>query len=142
MVLKQCGENLNKLDITSNTDTKTLTENEKASFGSNVLALLGVFLWKLIVYIVDFIMMLSLIKYDKTYLTFIFIGLSILDLVVGLIRAKITSLTNKNKDINLGNALLDNVRDIEKTTLVKFIMRIVNILYWGYAVYLLYFLNN
>lgn len=138
-ILKECGENFNKLNITANTDTKTLSDEDKFCFGGSILTLIAIFVWKLMVYIIDFIMMLSLIKYDHTYITIIFIGLSVLELIVVLIGAKINSFTNKNKDVNLGDSLLDTVRDIEKTTFVKFIMRILNILYWGYAVYLLFF---
>lgn len=139
-ILKQCGDNFNKINITSDTDTKTLSEEDKLCFGGSVLTLLAIFIWKLLVYIVDFFMMLSLIKYDHTYITIIFIGLSVLELIVGLIKAKINTFTNKNKDVKLGDSLLDTVKDVEKTTFVKFIMRITNILFWGYAVYLLFFI--
>lgn len=141
-IVKQCGENFNKINLTSDTDTKDLSEDDKLCFGGSILTLLAIFLWKIIVYIIDFIMMLSLIKYDNTYITTIFIGLSILDLVIGLIKAKINMAFGKNKkDTNLGDSLLESVKDIEKTTFVKFILRIINILYWGYALYLLFFIK-
>lgn len=141
-ILKQCGENFNKINITSDTDTKTLSEEDKLCFGGSVLTLLAIFLWKIIVYIIDFIMMLSLLKYDNTYITAIFIGLSVLDLVIGLIKAKVNLMLGKNKkDTKLGDSLLETVREVEKTTFVKFILRIINILYWGYALYLLFFIK-
>lgn len=141
-ILKQCGENFNKLNITTDTDTNSLSENDKLSFGGSILTILAIFLWKIIVYIIDFVMMLSLIKYDNTYITIIFIGLSVLDLVIGLIKAKINVILGKNKkDVNFGDSLLETVKEIEKTTFVKFILRIINILYWGYALYLLFFIK-
>jgi hypothetical protein len=84
-------------------------------------------------------MMLSLIKYDHTYITIVFIGLSIFDLVVGLIKAKITNKKNKDRVFKFGDSLIELAKDIEKTTFIKFIMRILNILYWSYALYLLFF---
>lgn len=142
MILKSCGETFQKLDINSDTDTKTLSESDKLSFGGSTLTILAIFLWKIIIYIIDFIMMLSLIKYDNTYITVIFIGLSVLDLVIGLIKSKINIMLGKNKkNVNFGDSLLETVKEIEKTTFVKFILRIINISYWGYALYLLFFIH-
>lgn len=141
-ILKQCGENFNKLNITPDTETKTLSEEDKLCFGGSTLTLLAMCAWKIIIYIIDFIMMLSLLKYDNTYITVVFIGLSVLDLVIGLIKAKINVMLGKNKkDVNFGDSLLESVKEIEKTTFVKFILRIINILYWGYALYLLFFIH-
>lgn len=138
-VLKQCGENLKELNISSDTDTKTLSSQDKTKFLGNVMSVLLCLLCQGIVFIIDFVMMLSLIKYDHTYITIVFIGLSILDLVVGLIKAKITNKKNKDRVFKFGDSLIELAKDIEKTTFIKFIMRILNILYWSYALYLLFF---
>ena len=47
------------------------------------------------------------------------------------------SKTNKTKE-----ELLDDLNKVKVFSFTNILMRIVNVSYWGYAIYLLYFLNK
>jgi hypothetical protein len=103
--------------------------------------LMGLTVWVLIfgaisifVYILNYIFMFSMIKYDNTFITLGYIILSLIMFISDNIK---NSKNNKNKD-----EFLNDLNKVKSCSFKNILMRIINVSYWGYAVYLLYFLDK
>lgn len=121
-------------DFSNNTKTKDMPkEISEKMIGLTIWALIfGVI--SILICILNYIFMFSMIKYDNTYITLGYIIISLIMSIIGSIKG---SKTNKTKE-----ELLDDLNKVKIFSFTNISMRIINVSYWGYAIYLLYFLNK
>lgn len=136
---KSSGETFNKIGFNNDSKIKALSDESKRSIVYYIFIFLFVILFKIFIFVIDFIMMLCMLKYDNTYITTIFIALSIIHLMCGLIKGKLSSIKDKKNEKRIGDSFIELSEELNKITFRKFILRIINILYWGYALLLLFF---
>jgi hypothetical protein len=117
-------------------DVDKASEEEKYAVGVSIIIFLLYALWLIIIFIIDFFMMLAMLKYDNTIFTLIFIGLTLVNFIYSLIKGKLAS--NKKSEKSVSETYFENADNLKKFTLVRFICKITNIVYWGYAIYLLF----
>lgn len=131
---KEVVNEMSPEDFTNNTKTKDMSkETSEKLIGLTIWALIFGFI-SIIICILNYIFMFSMIKYDNTCITFEYIIISLIMFIVGSIKS---SKTNKTKD-----ELLNDLNKINLFSFSSIFMRLINVSYWGYAVYLLYFLNK
>lgn len=113
----------------------TKSDDIKIEIMLKMFCVIAVGIYKILMLIIGLIMMLTMIKYDPTLITKIFILLNITYIIVSMIKAKFA----KKKDDNLIESTRKTIYDIERFSFYKFMCRLINVLYWGYAIYLLFF---
>lgn len=128
--LERC--NINKMDDISNINSESKFH---ILFKMILLCIIG--LYKFLLIPIDFILMLSMLKYDNTYITLIFIVITIIDIIIRLIKGNAERRQNKTKSVKI--VAREDFEKLNNITLYTMICRMVNVLYWGYAIYLLYF---
>lgn len=139
--------NINKMVIKSfkgiddNTKTEDISETQAFGIVSSLIIMFIYGILALLTFILDYFMMFSMLKYDSTYITIIFIGLSLFSFIFNTICSKIKSTFSKKEKQSLSESmksLEDESKKSNKITFKKLVLRIINALYWGYALYLLF----
>lgn len=128
-------KSLEKYNVTKSDDIDSIEEDGKIEIMLKMFCVIAVGIYKILMLVVGLIMMLTMVKYDPTLITKIFILLNITDIIVSMIKAKFA----KKKDDNLIESTRKTIYDIERFSFYKFMCRLINVLYWGYAIYLLFF---
>lgn len=132
---KRYLKSLERYNVTKSGDIDSIEEDGKIEITLKGFRIIVVGIYKILMLIIGLIMMLTMVKYDPTLITKIFILLNITYIIVSMIKAKFA----KKKDDNLIESTRKTIYDIERFSFYKLICRLINVLYWGYAIYLLFF---
>ena len=123
--------------VDKHTDTKSLPQEQQFNILlSGVFCILYI-VFGLLISILEFYVMLSLIKYDDTYIMLGYLIFSFGIMTIMFIKNLIKSKLSKSKT-STSETFLKQSEDMSKTTLYKFIRRLLDLLYYGYALYLLF----
>lgn len=128
-------ESLEKHNIKEAKDIDNISKEAKVDIVVKMLYILLITGFKLFMIVIDFIIMLNMLKYDSTLITTLFIILTLIDVFISLIKAKFV----KNKKDNLIESTRKSLCKLERFSIYGFICRVLNVLYWGYVIYLLFF---
>lgn len=121
-------------------DLNNLNEEEKQKIGLSTIIFIVDMVVLLILNIIEYIVIICVIKYDSTYICVGFLIYTILKTICYTIKNKVTKAFN-NKDKTLEESMESfktNIDTFDKITLTKFINRTIEILYWNYVVYILF----
>lgn len=134
-LLKKYFKKLLESQIEYDGDFEMLTKNNPGDI--IFCGLLGV--GELILWFIDLIVCFFLLKYDQTYITIIFIILTLVNLIIFYIKGNKNKFKKSNKlDKEKIHKLHIQIEEIDKTTFKKIIIRIINAAYWSYAIYLMF----
>jgi hypothetical protein len=132
----KCKEH--NINIGNKEDIEKYTDEQKSIYGVNMIIFVGMFIERSIVILIDVFMMLSMLKYDKTIITTLFLILTLIQLIIALIKSK--KATKKKDDKLLQDVFFENEKNLGSYGFKITCLRLLNIVYWGYAVYLLFFI--
>lgn len=133
---EKCKEH--NINIGNKEDVEKYTNEQKSIYGVNMIIFVGMFIERSIVILIDVFMMLSMLKYDKTIVTTLFLILTLIQLIIALIKSK--RATKKKDDKLLQDVFFENEKNLGRYGFKITCLRLLNIIYWGYAVYLLFFI--
>ena len=131
-------KSISKLIIDYEGDVNKVADNHEEDFVIWILSFIITFT----LYIVELIMCFFLLKYDTTYITLLFILLSLIDIIK--VARTYTKGKKKNNpkngvmnDLDLAKLKVDFSKADEYTFKQKLI-RLINVMYFGYAIYILF----
>ncbi|MEO2600993.1 hypothetical protein [Clostridium butyricum] len=121
-------------------DLNNLNEEEKQKIGLSTIIFIVDMVVLLILNIIEYIVIICVIKYDSTYICVGFLIYTILKTIYYTIKNKVTKAFNKkNKTLEDSIESFETDMDtFDKMTLTKFINRTIDILYWSYVIYILF----
>lgn len=128
-------------DFTNEATMDDLKEETSSKLiGAGIIAILMCIV-AIIQSILTYIFAFSMVKYDPTIITLVYIAYMILFTVISSIKSSFKKALNKGKN-KTKDELLEDLNKVKLVSFKNILMRIINVSYWGYAVYLLYFLNK
>ncbi|MEX0083148.1 hypothetical protein AB2T90_12005 [Clostridium butyricum] len=138
-IQKYVFSNMGK-SLSSPKDLNNLNEEEKQKIGLSTIILIIDMIVRFILNIIEYIVIICVIKYDSTYICVSFLIYTILKTIYYTIKNKVTkALNNKNKTLEESmESFKTDMDTFDKMTLTKFINRTIDILYWSYVVYMLF----
>lgn len=137
IVYRECNESLlkslKKYNVNNTDDINNLSTEGKTDVYMKMIFIFIIMIYKLALLVVDFIIMLNMLKYDPYLITKIFIAWTCIDVFVSSVKSKFS------KKLTLIESAIEIDNKFKKFRIYEFIFRLANVLYWGYAIYLLYF---
>lgn len=137
-IQKYVFSNMGK-SLSSPKDLNNLNEEEKQKIGLSFIIFIVYMVTLFIFSIIEYIVIICVIKYDSTYICVSFLIYTILKTIYYTIKNKVTKAFNKNKTLEESiECFKANIDTFDKMTLTKFINRTIDILYWSYVIYILF----
>lgn len=136
-VLNIMSDDCKKNNLGDGKDKDNYTSEQNNTLVVTSSLLLGMLGLEMVKFVVEIIVMLSLIRLDSQPFTLAFIAFNILHMVYVLITAK--SNTKKENNQKLEDVYSDLSMKMGKIGFISMLLRLLNLSYWGYAIYLLFF---
>lgn len=136
--LNKFKEVIQSEDFTNEATMGDLKEETSSKLiGAGIIAILMCIV-AIIQSILTYIFAFSMVKYDSTVITLVYIVYMILFTLISGIKS---SLSKNKKEIKTKDELLEDLNKVKLVSFKNILMRIINVSYWGYAVYLLFFIK-
>lgn len=136
-VLNIMSDDCKKNNLGDGKDKDNYTREQNNALVATSGLLLGMMGLEIVKFVIEIIVMLSLIRLDSQPVTLVFLAFNILHMVYVLITAK--SNTKKENNQKLEDVYSDLSMKMGKIGFTSMILRLLSLSYWGYAIYLLFF---
>jgi hypothetical protein len=122
--------------IGTDDDVKLLNKKDNDELISKTIFILIVLVIKVLESLINGILILNMIHIDFTLITIIFAVFTFMNFLVKALRIKFR---HKNKSELYCDIMTREYEHVEKDTIYKAVCRLITLLYWGYALYILIF---